>query len=147
MPFTSVTVGIKIGRSASRRSACSTPSFSGNVKSQMEREGGVSEARTTNRARGEQALEVLGHPPLRRLVSTRPGRHQRAGQQSRGLHVTRQNFRSTQKSWAQIFVLCHHDETTKKRPKNSLQLTDLEQKEREARSGAKGTKSGYFPVI
>ena len=73
-----VTIGIKIGRSASRRSACSTPSFSGNVKSQMEREGGVSEARTTNRARGEQALEVLVHSPLRRLVSTRPGRHQRA---------------------------------------------------------------------
>ena len=47
-----VTIGIKIGRSASRRSACSTPSFSGNVKSEMEREGGVSEARTTNRARG-----------------------------------------------------------------------------------------------
>ena len=99
-----VTIGKKIGRSASRRSACSTPSFSGNVKSQMEREGGVSEARTTNRARGGLALEVLVHPPLRRLVSTRPGRHQRAWQQSRGLHVTLANFRSTLKSGAQDFL-------------------------------------------
>ena len=99
-----VTIGKKIGRSASRRSACSTPSFSGNVKSQMEREGGVSEARTTNRARGGKALEVLVHPPLRRLVSTRPGRHQRAWQQSRGLHVTLANFRSTLKSGAQDFL-------------------------------------------
>ena len=102
--FCLVTIDIKIGRSASRRSACSTPSFSGNVKSQMEREGGVSEARTTNRARGGQALEVLDHPPLRRLVSTQPGRHQRAWQQSRGLHVTLANFRSTLKSGAQDFL-------------------------------------------
>ena len=70
----------------------------------MEREGGVSEARTTNRARGGKALEVLVHPPLRRLVSTRPGRHQRAWQQSRGLHVTLANFRSTLKSGAQDFL-------------------------------------------
>ena len=99
-----VTIVIKIGRSASRRSACSTPSFSGNVKSHGCIEGGVSEARTTNRARGGQALEVLVHHPLRQLVSTRPGRHQRAWQQSRGLHVTLANFRSTLKSGAQDFL-------------------------------------------
>lgn len=64
----------------------------------------MSEARTTNRARGGQALEVLVHPPLRQLVSTRPGRHQRAWQQSRGLHVTLANFRSTLKSGAQDFL-------------------------------------------
>jgi hypothetical protein len=41
-------------------------------------------------------------------------------------------------------VICHHDETTKKRPKNSLQLTERQQKEREARSGAKGGENQVF---
>ena len=75
----------------------------------------MSEARTTNRARGGKALEVLVHPPLRRLVSTRPGRHQRALATEQRSACYLGKFSLDSKIWSSGFFVCHHDETTKKR--------------------------------
>ena len=145
-PLHPVTVGIKIGRSTSRRSACSTPSFSGNVKSQMEREGGVSEARTTNWARGGQALEVLaalrsGDSFLHGLCFISGLRWEQYSE-STACHLGKFSLDSKILK-LKIFCVCHHDETTKKRSKNSLQLTERQQKRKRGKfRGKRGEKSG-----
>ena len=113
----------------------------------MEREGGVSEARTTNRARGEQALEV---PSILRCGDTfLPGLGVISGLGNRAeicMLPGKFSLDSIILS-SDFFVLCHHDETTEKETKKySLQLTDLEQKRKKERErqyqGQKGRKSG-----
>ena len=146
MPFHPVTVGLKIGRSASRRSACSSPSFSGNDKSQMEREGGVSEARTTKLSSRRTSTRSACRTPQRRLVSARPVLHQRAMVRAEGTAFHLGVFSLDSKiSELRIFCVCHHDETTKNRSKNSLQLTERQQKRKRGKFRAKrGEKSGVF---
>ena len=111
----------------------------------MEREGGVSEARTTNRARGEQALEV---PSILRCGDTfLPGLGVISGLGNRAeicMLPGKFSLDSIILS-SDFFVLCHHDETTKKRPKNSLQLTDLEQKRKRGNIRGKRGENQVFP--
>ena len=109
----------------------------------MEREGGVSEARTTKLSSRRTSTRSARRTPQWRLVSARPVLHQRATVRAESTACHLGKFSLDSKILKlKIFCVCHHDETTKKRSKNSLQLTERDNKKER---GAKGAENQVFP--
>ena len=108
-------------------------------------EGGRSERSPNNQLSSRRtSTRSARRTPQRRLVSARPVLHQRAMVRAEGTAFHLGVFSLDSKiSELRIFCVCHHDETTKNRSKNSLQLTERQQKRKRGKFRAKrGEKSG-----